>query len=207
MLRKEEKIERLCGYRQVGGLYLVCNATGFSCDRLPFELEECLCCGGQWRFSRGVIKTNAAFLFKGRHLLSCLDKFCPICDPSDEIAGLMWVGENNYTPKSFTEEAAKYGVSKRIAKIPEFIRFGETWIFLAHRKAINNEKPGIFMAFVPQRLELIAKESTATPEFVEKWEKKRVDICTVPDNDTDFTKSKKEEKKIGLEGFGKLQIK
>jgi hypothetical protein len=209
MLRKEEKIERGCGYRQVGGLYLVCDAMGFSCDRLPFELEGCPCCGGQWRFSRGIIKTNAWLIFKENHSI-CIDtspSLCPVCKPSDKIAGLMWVGENNYTPKSFIEEAAKYGVSKRIARIPEFIQLGKTWIFLAHRKAMDNKKPGIFMAFIPQRIEKIAKESEATPEFIEKWEKKGVDICTVPDNDTAFTKPKKKEKKTGLEGFGKLQIK
>lgn len=174
----EEKILRGCGYRKVGGLYLVCSPGGFECDRLPFELESCPCCGGQWRFSRGIIKTAIDLLFREKHN-PCKWKcslLCPACMIPQEIAGLQWVGENNYTPESFIKEAKQYGVSKRIGRIPSFVELGKTWIFLAHRKAIENTRPGIFFAFIPQQIELVAKKSKATPDFVERWEKKGVII-------------------------------
>ncbi len=45
--------------------------------------------------------------------------------------------------------------------------------------------PGIFCAFVPRAVELILKESDATPERREKEEKRGVTIVTVPDDDKD----------------------
>lgn len=30
---------RGCGYRKVGGIYLVCDGAGFRCDQLPVNLE------------------------------------------------------------------------------------------------------------------------------------------------------------------------
>lgn len=45
--------------------------------------------------------------------------------------------------------------------------------------------PGIFCAFVPRAVELILKESDATPERREKEEKRGVTVVTVPDDDKD----------------------
>jgi hypothetical protein len=45
--------------------------------------------------------------------------------------------------------------------------------------------PGIFCAFIPQRIELILKESDATPERIAKEEKRGVTVVKVPDNDPD----------------------
>jgi hypothetical protein len=100
---------------------------------------------------------------------------CPVCQPSyhfapDGRAGLMWIGEKFYSTESFTQEAAELGISKRISAIPHGFKIGETWIFLAHKKAIKNnvvfdgeeiEKPraGIFMAFKPARIEKIVLQS------------------------------------------------
>jgi hypothetical protein len=48
--------ERECGYREVGGLYLVSGGGGFTCDRLPLPIEACVTCGEEPRFNRGIAK-------------------------------------------------------------------------------------------------------------------------------------------------------
>jgi hypothetical protein len=45
--------------------------------------------------------------------------------------------------------------------------------------------PGIFCAFVPRAVELILKESDATPERREKEAKRGVTVVAVPDDDRD----------------------
>jgi len=45
--------------------------------------------------------------------------------------------------------------------------------------------PGIFCAFVPSAVELLLKESDATPERREKELKRGVTVVTVPDDDRD----------------------
>jgi hypothetical protein len=180
--------KRGCGYRKVNGIYLVMGPAGFACDRLPLELSVCPCCGEGVKFSRGFTWIQPLKLFGGDHVppCSCLDtgflplhltqgRVCPVCQPSyhfapDGRAGLMWIGEKFYSTESFTQEAAELGISKRISAIPHGFKIGETWIFLAHKKAIKNneifdgkeiEKPkaGIFMAFKPARIEKIVLQS------------------------------------------------
>ncbi len=46
-------------------------------------------------------------------------------------------------------------------------------------------KPGIFCAFVPRAVEMILKQSDATPDRVEKEAKRGVTVVTVPDDDRD----------------------
>jgi|SRR5580658_2398737 hypothetical protein len=45
--------------------------------------------------------------------------------------------------------------------------------------------PGIFCAFVPRAVELILKQSDATPERIEKERKRGVTVVAVPDDDPD----------------------
>jgi len=45
--------------------------------------------------------------------------------------------------------------------------------------------PGIFAAFIPRAVELLLKESDATPERIEKEGKRGVTVVTVPDDDKD----------------------
>lgn len=45
--------------------------------------------------------------------------------------------------------------------------------------------PGIFCAFIPRAVELILKQSDATPERAEKEAKRGVTVVTVPDDDKD----------------------
>ena len=216
---------RACGFRKVGGLYLVSSDGGVPCDRLPFPLHVCPCCGGGVKQSRGYQWLAPEFF--GQHLVEvhvipdgpdkgrmqeCEDPLVdPICHPSVKVM-LMWIGEKFYTPGSFTEEAAKLGVSKRITAIPKGLKVGETWIVVAHPLALNpcpncegkpitvelgkepetcercsgkGKAPAIFHAFIPKRIELILKQSDATPERTEQEKKRGVTVVAVPDDDQD----------------------
>lgn len=148
--------ERGCGYRKIGGLYLVSDA-GFhlACDGLPLRLEACECCGFIPQLSRNLQRLNPEYIAhteakNPKHIV--IDKFekyespryncqcppsCPICHSNNflfESFGLMQVGKGYYTPESFIKEAISMGVSKRIPEIPSWLKLGETWILLAHRE-------------------------------------------------------------------------
>lgn len=125
---------RGCGYRKVGGLYLVSPPVGSVCDRLPLPLTVCPTCGGGIKQARGWTWVNLPALVEGVHP-QCRDNFaCPLCMAPERIgkAGLMWVGAKFYTPQSFQREAADLGISKRISAIPQGFKLGETWVLLAH---------------------------------------------------------------------------
>jgi hypothetical protein len=136
---------RGCGYRKVGGLYLVGGELEAGCDRLPVELTVCPCCnqgikparGWSWINPEAFLTDDHANLDDGK--CSC-PPACPVCNPSmhfrpDERAGLLWIGEAFYkTPADFTAEAARQGVSRRISSLPKGFEVGKTWVFFAHRK-------------------------------------------------------------------------
>lgn len=130
---------RGCGYRKVGGLYLVSEPGGVPCDRLPFALTVCPVCSCGIKQSRGFTWVNARALFGGVHM-ECSDDthrhWCPVCSGSIERAGLLWIGEKFYkTPGEFARESDALGVSRRIAAVPRGFVVGETWVLLAHPKA------------------------------------------------------------------------
>ena len=51
---------------------------------------------------------------------------------------LMWVGVSNYsTVMSFTREAVRLGVSKRVAQVPVGVKLGKSLMFLAHDEAVR----------------------------------------------------------------------
>jgi rubrerythrin len=143
----EEK--RGCGYRVLGGLYLCSDGIAVACDRLPYLLELCRVCGQGIEQGRGFTKLDWAAL-AGDHEAEvsipasldetvCKDNFkCPLCQPvRGEIMYLMWVGRKFYTPEEFSAEAARMGVSKRIAFIPDGLVLGETRVLLAHPDACS----------------------------------------------------------------------
>jgi hypothetical protein len=172
---------RGCGFRKVGGLYLICAGLAAPCDRLPIPLGVCPCCGGGIKQTRGWTWIQPARLFGGKHDPCGCRPSCPACDPDailgeDGRAGLLWIGEQFYpSPADFAAEAARLGVSRRISAVPRGFKVGETWIFVAHPKAVqttlvNKEGeslfaeepglgPGIFQAFRPSRIERIVKQS------------------------------------------------
>lgn len=220
---------RGCGYRHVGGLYLCGKYISIPCDRLPYPLATCPTCGGGIKVSRGFTKINPYRLW-GRHDYSswdknsgiyiqrCFDKIrpCFICDPRDEVAFIMGVGEKYYkNPGDFLEEAHQLGISKRIPFIPKELELGKTIVYLAHPKACqvkesaalqqamaivsggNTKQPrlvetekteyklGIFTAFIPQRVEKLIWDKDATPEELEKLEKRGITPVIVKDGDPD----------------------
>lgn len=73
--------KRGCGYRKVGGLYLVGSGIGSPCDRLPFELTVCPCCSQGVKQSRGWTWIDVGKFFQGAHHLS-LPMGPSVCDPA-----------------------------------------------------------------------------------------------------------------------------
>lgn len=201
--------KRGCGYRKIDNLYFVTDAEGYNCDRLPIPVTVCPCCGEGIKFSRGFTWIQPTKFFGGDHSdpennagtyvppdkreamnianIDCeCPSQCPACWPLNVFgpegkAGLMWVGKKHYSVESFMKESASLGISKRINAIPREFRVGKTWIFLAHKEAVDlppeendvpiqdklfdresketKQGPGIFMAFRPRRIERIVKQS------------------------------------------------
>jgi len=127
----------------------------------------------------------------------------------------MMVGERYYTPESFLDEALAMGISKRIPFMPKGLELGKTVLYLAHPKACEvkveaalqqamaiveeaqtkkprllevertEKKLGIFAAFIPKRVEKLIWESKATPEELEKLEKRGISPVIIVDGDKD----------------------
>jgi hypothetical protein len=135
--------KRGCGYRKVGGLYLVSGGGGVPCDRLPILLDVCPCCHAGFKQSRGWTWIDVNLLVGGVHK-GCQDGFpCPLCMTTAEMgkAGLLWIGEKFYpTWQDFQREGIAMGISRRIAAIPRNFKVGETWVLLAHPKVVPGTK-------------------------------------------------------------------
>lgn len=127
-----------------------------------------------------------------------------------ERYGLMFVGRKYYTPVSFIEESENMEVSKAIKQIPKDLTLGTTWVMLAHPDAFIDrddddyrEKyehwvtrgiddgdpepkppayPGVFFAFIPQRVEMPIYESDTTPEYLTELEGKGITPVIIPDS-------------------------
>jgi hypothetical protein len=207
--------KRGCGFRKVNGLYMVGGGIGIPCDRLPFELTVCSCCGQGIKQARGWTWVDVAKLFQGPHLLpigagsqappeklwACYCQNCPLCNRPESMgkAGLLWIGEKFYkTPDLFVKECVELGFSRRIKAVPQGFKVGETWVLLAHSKAVPAPleqilkeggapefKPGIFYVWLPQRLELLFLESQRNSPEVEAAEKRGISPIFVPDSDKD----------------------
>lgn len=178
---------RGCGYRKSGksgvGLYLMGKGDFESCERLPFPLTVCPCCGGGIGFFRGFKWIIPEQLFNPLNSPICRPQhstdhnhnhnLCVMCNPIrvGERAGLMWIGEAFYTPEQFKHEARAVGISKKVASIPRGFKLGKDIIYLAHRKAVinfdNSDDPisaGIFMSFCPRRVDIVIDDSNNVPE-------------------------------------------
>ncbi|MBA7620566.1 hypothetical protein ES703_27918 [subsurface metagenome] len=220
---------RGCGYRKVNALYIVGEYISSPCDRLPLPLTTCPVCGGGIKVSRAFTEINPYRLWgdhedevrilpgEGNVPGYCSDTYrpCHVCDPPDDVAFIMMVGEKYYSPESFMEEAGKMGVSKKIPFIPKKLKLGETIVYLAHPKAClvkeapvlqhimamaggnDNDQPrlleaekedkalGIFCAFKPHRVEKLVWQSQANPEELEKLEHRGISPVIIPDGDKD----------------------
>lgn len=156
--------KRGCGYRKVGGIYLVGGGIGVPCDRLPIQLDICSCCGQGIKQARGWTWVNVDKLIGGSHQVHpsketaivlpesarsmvwtlCNEaKTCPLCGRPQEMgrAGLLWIGESFYpTPQDFIREGIELGFSRRIRTVPRGFQPGETYVLLAHPKACTVEE-------------------------------------------------------------------
>lgn len=200
---------RGCGFRRAGGLYLIGEGMAAPCDRLPLSLHICRVCGQGIKQTRGYSRIDL-HAYVGDHTGGIMKPRCVdpdgdmICHPHGP-AFLMWVGSGFYTPESFIDEASRLGVSKRVPAIPRGVEIGD-WILLAHPEAApcpapdpppgdppedcevcegKGKIPGIFYAFRLTRIELILKESEATPDRIAEEAKRGVTVVPVPDNDPD----------------------
>jgi len=199
---------RGCGYRKIGGLYLVSGGRGVYCDRLPIPLDVCPTCGHGIKQTRGFTWVDAAALVGGVHP-NCQDDFaCPLCMAPHELGrcGLLWIGEKFYkSPAEFDREAVALGVSRRIAAIPRGFKVGETWILFAHSKAVETFEPlreedgalaleqgttrkftpGIFKVWRPERIEKILPESRRGSAEAAELREKGITPVFLPDDDPD----------------------
>lgn len=185
----EEKRE--CGFRKPAkdgvGVYLRGPAEGQECERLPFVLESCPCCGGGILPSRGFTWINPMVIFDPYQEPRCTAIYnhehdpnhdherCWVCNPEllGSKAGLIWIGEKHYpTPQSFIEEAHRMGISRKIAAIPNGFEVGTHAIFLAHRrlwtkldeKGNKVDVAGVFMAFKPTHIDLVIDDPDKVPD-------------------------------------------
>ena len=183
--------KRGCGYRKVGGLYLVGNYIAVECDRLPYALHSCPVCGAGIHFTRSMTEINPLNLF-GTHdeqvpvfqdnpevagyvtKVNCYDTYrpCFMCDPTGEPAFIMMVGEKHYpTPEHFMEEARTQGISKRIPFKPRKLELGKTILYLAHNKACIVKEP----VAVQQALEILG-DKTEPPKLLDDGQKHHLGI-------------------------------
>lgn len=171
-VRQDRK--RGCGWRQPGGKYLVGGELAAPCGKLPLKLDRCPTCDHGIKPGRGWAWIGAKALFPAGYCLPepCDCDVCCLYKPPD-WAGLLWIGGAFYsTPEKFTAEAAKLGVSRRIAQIPRDFKVGETLVLLAHRMVSfswgdEHPRPGIFAAFIPRAIEYVVK-GDESPEQLER---------------------------------------
>ena len=202
--------KRGCGFRKPGGLYLVSGLNFGACGKLPLPLTVCTCCGAGIKPARGWTWISDD-LIKDRH---CITETCTTgCVPFDGSVkkfGLIWIGEKFYpTPEAFMKEGVAHGISRRINSIPREFKLGETWVLLAHHKAINSVLmdepdpiPGIFTAFKPERIEYIVK-GDETEEEIERMEKRGITLIkVVPRAEQQEITHHNEQRKItGVKGW------
>lgn len=135
--------KRGCGFRKVGGLYLVSDGIMSICDRLPYQLCVCPVCGEGLQPTRSMKKINPKKLFGDHDDMNCnCNSWCVMCFPPDEPHYMMGVGKGPYpTPEHFVVEGLAQGVSKRIKSIPKNFIIGKTWVYLSHPLAIMVNVP------------------------------------------------------------------
>lgn len=206
--------KRGCGYRKVGGIYLVGSGPGRPCGRLPIPLQTCPACGAGFHQNRGWTWINPELLF--RDVGPCMGgscDFCPLASPATlgTQAGLIWVGKQFYpSPEDFDREARAQGISRRIppnvarqiAQVRE--KIGEyPWVLLAHPEACwdPDDQPmgGVFRIFRPSAMERIITQSQAgEPEVMQALQEQGLSAVIVPDNDADHNPAFKGESGPGL---------
>ena len=186
---------RWCGFRSPAkngpGIYLIGPADFEPCERVPFPLEACPCCGAGIKPARGFTWIDPGKLFDPYNARPyCCDvrgepiedlehdhETCPLCRPRNvagEEAGLLWVGEKFYkTAYMFMEEAHQMGISRKVGALPNNFVVGTHTVYLAHRKSalrFNTETnaqewlQGVFTAFKPTRVDIVIDDPGNVPD-------------------------------------------
>lgn len=169
------------------------GSIGEPCGKLPIPLTVCPCCHAGIKPARGWTWVDYELIREA----PCSIEGCKGCYPFDgsvQRFGLLWIGEKFYpTPESFKKECAAMGISRRISAIPKDFKLGETWVLVAHRKAIRYDTiewagpepvdetkwtSGIFQAFKPTAIEYVVKEGD-TEEKLEFLEKRGITLVRV----------------------------
>jgi hypothetical protein len=194
-----QSVERArgCGYRKPGGLYLVGPQQWIPCCKLPFELSVCPVCnqgihpGRGWEWIDFQIFRASSTCAEDYGPSELIKRDCSVWSNRGKL-GLLWIGERFYPSAAhFAQEARVMGISKRLGQIPRDLVIGETWVALAHRKAIVDYsngmtadtigyKPGIFSLFIPTAIEYIltGKETEEQLDQLEKRGLKLVRVTT-----------------------------
>ena len=176
--------KRGCGWRKEGGLYMMGGGVFTPCGKLPIPLDTCPCCGAGVKPARGWTWVNADALTKdapcslaGDLKHGYLHETCPL-DGRIGRAGLLWIGEAFYkTPGDWTREAQDQGISRRIKAVPRGFEIGETWVLLAHRRAIpatspdQEPEPGIFQVFQPTEIQYVTTGKETEKELEDLWDR------------------------------------
>ena len=180
---------RGCGYRKVGGIYLRGTLYSKPCGRLPIPLTTCPCCGRGIKQSRGWTWVDPNELIRAVEEEKCktpaLCEHCPIAAGIKGMlgsrAGLLWIGEGHYpTTKAFTQESNALGISRRLGAVPREFVLGETWVLLAHRRAIQEPlemgkdpkwTAGIFQIFKPTSMEIVC-DGTESEKTIDDYVKR-----------------------------------
>ena len=185
---------RGCGYRKVGGLYLVGSGQGETCCKLPIALHVCPTCnqgikqsrGWQWIAPQAWLRDPCTS--DDPRATTC----CPAASPEvfGERVGLIWIGEKFYSSaEAFMAEGARQGISRRISALPRDFVLGETWVFFAHPKVVRTAEghgPGIFHIFRPTAVEKIVTESQSKDaDAMADLRKQGITPVIVPDDDLD----------------------
>lgn len=116
--------------------------------------------------------------------------------PKGFVVGETWVllAHLDAVPSRESEVCARCGMLRRFhAGQPDHIFKGGSLALTVNGETKTpcesfqapKPTPGIFCAFVPRAVELILRESDATPERVEKEKKRGVTVVAVPDDDRD----------------------
>lgn len=139
------EVKRGCGYRKVGGLYLVGPKLSAGCGKLPHELHICPTCQGGFKQARGWTWVAAKPIF-GSQPCEWPGTWCETCplggaiDQLGKACGLLWIGEKFYPePEDWAKEASTLGVSRRIAALPKGFKLGQHWVLIAHPRAVKRK--------------------------------------------------------------------
>jgi hypothetical protein len=197
--------KRGCGYRRVGGLYLVTFGVGRHCGKMPVKCEVCPTCNAGIKPTRGWTWIDPVPLFGGRECTTPTPDTCPLEDWRLEDLGplgLLWIGEKFYSrPRDFTAEAERLGISRRIPAIPKGFRVGETWVLFAHGKVqfADGLAPGLFYLTRPELIEKIVTQTQANDAAaMAKLAERGITPVIVPDIDPDHNPAAGHESDLDL---------